>query len=303
MTGVQTCALPILLRSNFEKYQSTIISEIYSFEKKIRSNIIKKRVRELFRSAVGEYIFESPITKRAFEKPRGYPGDYLIFEMFYNDSYAPEGTGYFLDKWILDHPLPKGAIYRKNKLKEMLSQIIEGNKNKLKILNIGCGPSRDLRELISENMDMGNVYITCLDQDDEALKFSEDEVNKIQRHNNISFIKHDIISICLNRKTKQLDKQNVIYSLGVADYFMKTTLENFIRYCFDLLEPKGKLIIPLCSSHEPELYIPLRWFCEWDFYSHDANEIRDFVEKEIGIEKVKVIWEKSQPIFFVIIEK
>lgn len=169
-----------LLRSKFNKYQRMIISDIYSFEKKIKSNSIQKKVRELFRSAVGEYIYKSPITERAYRKPLGYPGDYLIFEMFYNNSYASEGIGYFLDKWILQHALPRGVIYRKNKMKNILEGIIEKNKNKLQILNIGCGSSMELRELISDKkINTDNVFFTCIDQDDEALRFSLDEVMKI----------------------------------------------------------------------------------------------------------------------------
>lgn len=103
----------------------------------------------------------------------------------------------------------------------------------------------------------------------------------------------NILSICLNRRNKHLNKQNIVYTLGVADYFINITLENFIRYCYNLLKPKGKLIIPFCSSHDPKLYIPLRWFCEWNFYSHNVSDISNFIKNELGIKKVKTIWEKE----------
>lgn len=288
----------------FGKYQKRIISEAYFFEEKVKSIFIREEIRRLLRTAIGEYIFKSQIIKRSYEKPRGYPGDYLIFEMLYNGSLTNNGIGYYLDKWVLNYELTRGVIYRKNKIKRILKELINNNR-KLDILNIGCGSSREIRELILEkNINIGNnVTFTCLDQDTEALNFSKKEIEKIDHNINISFLKKDILNIILNREEKQLNKQDIVYSIGVADYFLKTTFENFIKYCYRLLRPKGKLIIPLCSSHNPKLYIPLRWFCEWDFYSHNANDIKNFIQDELNIEKVKIIWERQKPIFFIIIEK
>jgi SAM-dependent methyltransferase len=286
----------------FDRYQEKIISEAYFFEEKVKSVILREEIRKLFRITVGEYIFKSPIIKRAYEKPRGYPGDYFIFEMIYNGSLTNNGIGYYLDKWVLNYELTRGAIYRKDKIKKLLMELIKNN-NKLDILNIGCGSSREIREIIAENkVNINNVTFTCLDQDEEALNFSKKSIRRINSNINISFLKQDILTILLNREIKQLDKYDVVYSIGVADYFLKTTFENFIKFCYRLLKPKGKLIIPLCSSHNPKLYIPLRWFCEWDFYSHDANDIKNFIQNEINIKKVKIIWEKRKPIFFIIIE-
>lgn len=288
----------------FDRHQKEIISEAYFLEKKIKSLILKKEIRELSRHTACEYIFRSSILKRAYEKPRGYPGDCFIFEKFYNHNLTTKGIGRYLDEWILKHELVRGVIYRKNKIKKLLGGLIKNNKNKLNILNIGCGSSREIRELILEKkLNIDNVVFTCLDQDIEALNFSKKSIGKINPNLNITFLKQDILSISLNRVRKQINEQDVIYSIGVADYFLKTTLENFIMFSYNLLKPKGKLIIPLCSSHNSKLYIPLRWFCEWNFYSHNADKIKDFIHNELHIEKVKIIWERQKPIFFVVIEK
>jgi len=293
------------LKKEFDRHQKEIILEAYFFEKKVNSLIIRKKIRELFRNTVSEYIFKSSIIKRAYEKPRGYPGDCFVFEMFYDGNSTAKGIGYYFDNWTLRHNLPKGVIYRKNKLKSLLKELIRNSKNKLDILNIGCGSSREIRELIVEkNFNINNAVFTCLDQDEEALSFSEKSIKKINPNIDISFLKKDILSIIgLSKRKNDLKKQDIIYSVGVADYFLKTTFENFIRFCCSLLKPEGKLIIPLCSSHNPKLYVPLRWFCEWNFYSHDVNNIKDFIKNELQIKKVKIIWERQNPIFFIIIEK
>lgn len=293
------------LKKKINSYLSNFITQAHKFDRTVKSHITRKKTRDLFRSIFGKYIFSSPIIKRSYDKPRGYPGDCFIFEMFYENQIAEQGLAHCLEWWIVNRSLAKDAIYRKNKIKKFITQLIDNNQRELSFLNIGCGSSREIRELISENkVDFSNTAFSFVDQDEEALKFSEESIRNLNPKIKTSFYQENILSIIgLSKLKNQFGKQDVIYSIGVADYFMRSTLENFIRFCYSLLKPKGKLIIPLCSSHNPKVYIPLTWFCEWHFYSHKPNEIINFIKKEIGIDNVRILWEKNRSIFFIFIEK
>lgn len=293
------------LQEEFNRAQDRIISSAFAIEKKVSSLKLQKELREDFRGKVGRYIFQSQIARRAYEKPRGYPGDYLVFEMIYNAKEVSKGIGLYLDNWIFKHPLTQGIIYRKNKIKYFLNESLSNSGQGLKILNIGCGPSREIRELLGEKgLAAGNSF-TCIDHDEEALELSENALKKLNFNNrNISFLRKDALSwIGMGNKEIDLPKQDLIYSVGVADYFLKTTLEFFIKLYFGLLKPRGKLIVPLCSAHDLKLYTHLAWFCEWHFYKHDVKTVRAFFKKTLGTKKVEVVWEDKQPVFFVIIEK
>ena len=294
-----------ILQREFDNAQKEIISEAYFIENKISSLSVKKKLREIFRDRVKKYILQSKITKRAWEKPRGYPGDYLVFEMIYDSKPVSKGIGLYLDNWIFRHPLTQGIIYRKNRIKYFLVELLSKSNRGLKILNIGCGPSREIRELAEEKCLVNGNSFTCVDQDEEALRLSGSLLKKLNYNNqNISFLKKDALSwLGLGRREIGLPKQDLIYSVGVADYFLKAALEFFIKLYFGLLKPKGKLIVPLCSSHDLKLYTHLAWFCEWHFYKHSANTIKAFFKETLGTKNVKVVWEEKQPVFFVIIEK
>ena len=293
-----------LVKREFSKCQRQLISAIYFFDRETDSLTERNRVRDLFISVFGEYLFLSPIIRRAYEKPRGYPGDYMIFEMIYNKEHADHGMGYVLDRWILNHTLTRGTIYRKNRIRAILEDQIRARRGRADVLNLGCGSSREIRELLAaRKVDTGRLHITCLDQDEEALELSEKTIHNIGLKTDVSFIKQDIVSICLNRDKGMLGRQDIIYSLGIADDLFKTTLENFIMYCYNLLKPRGKFIIALCSAHNPKLYIPLRWFADWTFNSHNSEDIRNFIVRDIGIKKVDIIWENRKPVFFVVISK
>lgn len=293
------------LQEDFDCAQDNILSAAFAIESKIRSPKLQKKLRSLFREKTGRYIFQSKIARRAYKKPRGYPGDYLVFEMIYDSRPVSKGIGLYLDNWIFKHPLTQGIIYRKNKIKYFLNGLLSNSSRDLKILNIGCGSSREIRELAQDKKLTNRGSFILLDQDEEALDFSKNLIKKLNYNNlNISFLKKDVLSwLGLSRKKIDLSCQDVVYSIGVADYFLKTTLEYFIKLSFRMLKPKGKLIVPLCSAHDLKLYTHLAWFCEWHFYKHDGHSIKRFIEKGLGIKNVRLLSEDRQPIFFVIIEK
>lgn len=294
-----------LTPKKFNKAQNNIISAAYLFENKLVSPLVRENMRKLFREFAGKYIYQSRIIKHAYEKPRGYPGDYWLFEKAYDNKPISKKIGYYFDIWILRHFLTVGIQYRKEKAKDFLRKFSKERKGRLKILNVGCGSCREIRELLLEDIDLGKKFsFTCLDRDREALGWAKSDISNIGYDIDITFMEEDVLTVIgLGRRCIKLIKQDLIYSLGLADYFLKTTLENFIKFCYGKLQRGGKLIIAFCSSYNPKLFFHLRWFSEWNFYINDAYTIRDFVKSELKIQKVKVLWEKPKPVFFLIIRK
>jgi len=294
-----------LIQSDFNRAQNRIILAAYRLECVLRLPVVKKRLRELFRKATGSYIFQSKVAKRAYEKPRGYPGDYLIFEMSYDDRPVSCGVGFYWDIWALKQFLTIGIKYRKDKMKMLLKQFIFSSKKKVKILNVGCGSCREIRELLVENIDINEkASFLCIEQDYEAINFAKSLLKKLTQNVEITFLERNALEmIGLKQKSMSVSSHDIIYSMGVADYFLSNSLANFIKFYYRLLKRDGKMIICFCSSHNPKIYTYLRWFCEWNFYAHSPNYIRRFIMDELRIKKVKIIWEKSKPIFFVVIRK
>ncbi|MGA1871434.1 MAG: hypothetical protein ACMUJM_23135 [bacterium] len=294
-----------LAQKKLDKAQNRIILATYLFESKVVSIPVRERIRKSFREFVGKYIYQSKIIKHAYEKPRGYPGDYWLFERAYDNKPISKNIGYYFDIWILRHFLTVGIQYRKEKAKYFLRNFSKHRKGQLKILNIGCGSCREIRELLLEDIDLSKkLTFTCLDQDKRALECAKKGIEDLNHNIDITFLTEDILPLIgLGGKHIRISPQDMIYSLGLADYFLKTTLENFIKFCYGNLSSGGKLIIAFCSSYNPKLYFHLRWFCEWNFYINDAYVIRDFIKNELNIKNIRVIWDKPEPVFFIIINK
>ena len=149
----------------------------------------KIKIRDIFRTIVGKYLFQSQILKRFYEKPRGYAGDYMMFEQMYDAKPVSQGVGIYFDYYVFRHSIVESVVYRKEKIKRILTGILDSNpkgSSPIKILNIGCGGAREVRELFNDNDFPGNVDFTLMDQDSEGLNYARSSL-KIVRKKNVKF--------------------------------------------------------------------------------------------------------------------
>ena len=60
-------------------------------------------LREAFRDVVKDYVLQSQHLKRYSDKPLGYPGDFMMFELLYDGKPLSEGIGYYFDIFVLKY--------------------------------------------------------------------------------------------------------------------------------------------------------------------------------------------------------
>lgn len=294
------------LQLRLNKHSVRMLSRAFNLEKNIPNNF-KQRVRELFREVVKDYIFQSKMLKRYYEKPRGYPGDFLMFEALYDNRPLSSGIGYYFDKFVLDYPLAKSVVKRKDKMKQLLADMIRKNNVEiLEVLNIGSGSAREVREMLRDNSIRRKINLTFCDQDSLALKFIRNNMPRYGENIEISLLKGHIINmIGLGPGISEIKfkRYDIIYSLGVVDYFFNNTLKRFVQSCYGMLKPGGTLIIASCSSRVPHIYLLLTWFCDWNFYARNASITKEFLSSGSKNGSIKFQWEPYKNIFFIIVTK
>ncbi len=139
------------------------------------ANAIKKK----FRKIVSVLPYKSPLMDQGLNKPYGYPGDFDVIEKIYNNKPLSDGVGKCFDLIFLENPYSRAVRSRKDKMKELLKKFIENfNSQKINIMNLGCGPCREIRELfIDDNFTTDkNIFFSLVDQDKAALGFTEKTV-------------------------------------------------------------------------------------------------------------------------------
>ncbi len=267
------------------------------------------KVRDYFRRIVGKYLFQSQILKRFYDKPRGYAGDYFMFEMMYDGKPLSDGIGVYFDYYVFYHSLTVSVINRKKRMKKILKNILDQefkSNSLIKILNIGCGGARDVKELFNENTFSGNLAFTLMDQDEEGLSYAKSKLSVLKKKNvKFNFIQKNALDMMgFSKHSAKKNYYNVIYTLGIVDYFLDNAFTRFIKHSYSMLKPDGKLIVAVCSNRNMNCYTALKWLCEWNFYYRGANSVRKLINEAIGDDaNVRISWEDKKQVFFIVITK
>jgi hypothetical protein len=232
--------------------------------------------KENFRFLIGAWAYRSPMTKRAFDKPKGYPGDYLMLENVYNHQpLTKEGIGFYFDEYFLNSPYAVAVRCRKDKLRGFIEREIkqEALKN-IKIFNIACGSCREITEMPFTLFRDKTITFTCLDWDEDALEFSRDKVKGFPSNVKFNFIKEDIMNLIKDLAiVSSFEKQDLVYSIGLIDYLPDRVLKLFMQFFYGILKAKGKLI--LTHKNREKTFSPIGpdWFCNWKFVPRNKEEV------------------------------
>lgn len=293
-------------------YASEILNKAEKLEKTVGERNLMKKIKNVFRKLLLDGpVYESSMVRRAYTKPKGYPGDYQIIELFYNNKPISKGIGLCGDKYILKDSYVSAVRKRKDYMKSILCEYLENAELRLiNILNIGCGSCREIRELFKSDISSGkNVNITLIDQDEDALVFSRDSLanisNIIPENVKFNFLKENALNIFKKNEYKDiLQGQDMIYSIGLTDYLPDIYLGRLIKVCFELLNPNGKLIFAHKNIKQYKALAP-DWFCDWSFFPRSKKDIIDIVETYIDRTDCKVGFRENdmRNIFFTEISK
>ena len=259
-----------------DQLNTQILLKGFCLEELLPDKKIMQKVKEHFRHLLGTWIYKSAIMKRAFEKPRGYPGDYKMIEIVYDNKPISSNIGVYFDNYFLKSPYAVAVRMRKDRLRAMLQNFIEETKlSKIAILNIACGSCREIKELLPGLKTKSHVTFNCLDWDEEALKFSQDTLLPTAPKNvEFKFIKEDIMKMVKNESDIQsLAKQSLIYSIGLIDYLPDRILKKLIQVSYELLENNGKLILTHKNRDKTFPPVPPDWACDWKFVPRNKEEM------------------------------
>lgn len=174
-------------------------------------------------------------------KPHGYPGDFELIDRIYRRLCLVDASKRW-DDFVYEHPGARAVRNRKDYFKEVFTGAARG-REKLDILNVACGPCRDLSEWMEEARPGDGVSIQCLDQDPDALQFARSVLGPHAER--VRFVNEDI------RNWHPEDRFDLIWSAGLFDYLddeqFVQTLERFLSWT----RPGGTVVIGNFSPENP----------------------------------------------------
>jgi extracellular factor (EF) 3-hydroxypalmitic acid methyl ester biosynthesis protein len=193
------------------------------------------------------YFMRSRFAERAYYKPKGYAGDYLMMEMIYRNR--PEGDGKLgtlTDNWCLNSAASKAVRGRRtllcNQLESISRQKLTAGKP-IRIMNLACGSNRELFDFLRRCDATELIEATSIDADPHALEYTDQEVNVFPHHASIRLMNDNVVRWAVGAMRHQYGPQDIIYSAGLTDYLDRRLFQALIARCYEHLKPGGVLII------------------------------------------------------------
>ena len=211
------------------------------------------------------YINRSRFVERAYHKPKGYVGDFLILEHIYANR--PKGEGRFgelIDAYFLQLPRARAIRGRRKLLADQLashSAPLAGRGQRIHIMNLACGPNRELFDFLAHCDYTEAVEALCVDIDSEALQYTNQNVNIFPHRASVRLMSENVIKWAQGRVSHQIEQQDIIYAASLGDYLDDHLFMALVNQCHHHLKPGGVLLLGSFSPSPDSIFLDklLRW--------------------------------------------
>jgi hypothetical protein len=186
-----------------------------------------------------ELIHQDPITRRCFDKPRGYAGDAPLLDLLYgiavNEEPLPTGSpasGIFT--YCFSEPAARAVRFRR----ELLARTIDEAARRVhrpRIFSVAAGHLREAE--LAESVREGRVDFLALEQD----SLSVEEVNRCYGSRGVQGWRSSIRPLLTGEHNR--GPFDLIYAAGLYDYLSDPITRRLTRNLFGLLAPGGRLLV------------------------------------------------------------
>lgn len=199
-----------------------------------------------FRREVLPYLLLASTAERWYAKPRGYAGDFLTIEQFYQNQ--PMGTGRIgalLDRCFLDLPAANAVRNRRQLLAAEICATVSGKANGAvaRITSLASGPAREIFDVFEHLDNPDKLLVTLVDFDLQALAFVSDKARAQRWRKRLRFVPGNLIYVVSGKQDLGIESQDLIYSIGLIDYFADKFVVRLLDYIHSKLRPGGRVIL------------------------------------------------------------
>ena len=230
-----------------------------------------------------------PIWRRSYEKPLGYPGDFQIMNQVY-DWQRLGDTLYGKLQHRLGLENAACVATRADMVREAMDEEIRRAPDQVThVTSLGCGSAREVIGYLDASHIPGRASFTLIDQDQGALTYAyEHTYPSVIRHGgraNVQCLNASFIQLLRTGELfGKLPPQDLIYSVGLVDYFQARRAKSFIAALYEHLTPGGLLIIGNMKDTDISCLWPMEFLCDWTVVFRTADEMRALADGLAGAE-------------------
>jgi extracellular factor (EF) 3-hydroxypalmitic acid methyl ester biosynthesis protein len=242
--------------------------------------------RAFARRLLHPLVLCSPFVYRTFHKPLGYAGDYEMVNMILRDPH--EGASLFakiVNVCFLKNP---PAEAHRNRIKYLVTQLSEEGARvqklgrRMRILNLGCGPAREIQDFMRTEGLSDTADFTLLDFNDETLEHASTLLAAIRdshrRTTGLQFLKKSVHQLLkeAGSSTPRADlakgSYDFVYCAGLFDYMSDRICKRLMNIFYDLLAPGGLLIATNVDASRPFRH-SMEFLLEWHLICRDQRQL------------------------------
>jgi len=191
------------------------------------------------------YLLLTSAAERWYSKPRGYAGDFLAIEHIYQNEPAGHGRiGPVLDRCFLNLPAAIAVRNRRGLLADEITEVIANKHGQpARVTSLACGPAAEIFDVFGKLENPGSLVATLIDIDHQALSFVGDRRDSAGLRQQIKLINANLIYLATGKERIELRDQDLVYSIGLIDYFNDKFVIKLLNYIHAALRPGGKVIL------------------------------------------------------------
>jgi len=186
-------------------------------------------------------VHQDPLTERAFFKPRGYPGDAVLYDLFYGaegvETYVENATdlGQQIYKYTSGAPAARALRRRKDLLATIIDRVSDSTDD-THIMTLGCGHLREA-ELSAAVRQRRVDRFLAVDRDPESLRVVREKFGPFGVETAESTVA-ELISIA-----DQLGHFDLVYAAGPYDHINRLMATRLTEALFRTTRPGGLLLV------------------------------------------------------------
>lgn len=242
---------------------------------------------------VRELIHEDPMTRRSFEKPRGYAGDAVLLDYIYGELVdAQEGASpraRAVQRYASGRPAAAAVRHRRQwlafQIDRAADRALAERPTGARVLSVACGHLREGRDSVA--LQSGAIS-ECVAVDADARSLAEVERDFAGRVRPVQMSVARLLA-----RAERLGEFDLIYSAGLYDYLDDALARRLTARLFDCLQPGGRLIVTNFLPQVADVGY-METFMGWELIYRDLDGVRDFAG-EIDPDRIRRLQVSPDP--------
>ena len=251
---------------------------------------------------IATLLHQDPLTRRTFQKPKGYAGDATMLDLIYSmedDSFLPSFANPMTEaifRFTASAPASRAVCARRRIIARLIDQVAEQTAYP-RILSIAAGHLREAA--LSQAVHEGRIKeLIALDQDEESLATIKQAYGTYPVEARQGSVKS------LLSPNFALGRFDLVYAAGLFDYLSQRLAQRLTRVMFDLLHPGGQMLVTNFVPLIPDIGY-MESFMDWHLIYRTHDEMLDLAAtipvEDIG--DLKIFTEPDQNLLFLQVTK